>query len=86
MNTLLIIALILVYFFITRIIGSFFLNLLGPPIDDNKDGWVHLAMWVPVVGELGFLLVAGVISCILLVELVNRRTAKMAEAIKKRFK
>mgnify|MGYP001613414552 CR=1 FL=1 len=85
MSTGFIISLIVLYFFITRIIGSFFVNLIGPPIDDHDDGWIHLAMWVPIVGELGFLFVAAVFTCIACVEVVNRRTAKLATAIKKRL-
>lgn len=85
MSIWLIILLVVIYFFTTRIIGSFFVNLIGPPIDDHDDGWIHLAMWVPVVGELGFLFVAAVLLCIGFIELVNRRTAKLANAIKKRL-
>lgn len=81
------IALLLVaYFFITRIVGSFFLNLLGPSIDDREDGWIHLVMWVPVIGELGFIFITAIISCLVCVEVVNRRTAKLAEAVKRRLK
>lgn len=75
------IVITIVYYFVSRFIGSFILNLCGITVDNEEGSGFHIVIWIPFIGELMALIYLGMYIPIL----TSRYTAKFATAARARL-
>lgn len=84
MNMFLVILGICIYFVISRIVTSFFLNFQEVYIHDSEVNWMHYLLWIPVLGDLFMLIVFTVLGYAVMVNLISSKMQDLVEAIKSR--